>query len=219
MKLSELTEDRPPSAAFDLGIDWKIPVVQMKDDTVPSERGDRVGIGRQARVYEFPNHPGAVIKHISIDPEPKEDPHANFINLALHHQDNPFFPKIYNTKIYVNKNEISMALVVQMEKLHPIASNALSEVGASLLASLGIGPDSTEQDQHGSQNIDNRLWHAFESSTRRMELAENTKNPHLAKAIYVIEPFFRKFHNDISSQNLMVRLTSAGPHLVFTDPF
>lgn len=219
MKLFELKISKAPSADFDLGIEWKIPVVQTKDDTIPSEKGKQIGRGRQARVYEFPNRPGSVIKHVSIDPDVKEDPHANFINLALIHQDNPFFPKIYNAKIYVNKNKIGMSLIVQMEKLHPIDSDTLSEVGASLLASLGIGPDSVEFDQHGIQNIDNRLWQAFESSTRRMELAENTKNPHLAKAIYAIEPLFRKFHNDISSQNLMLRLTSAGPHLVFTDPF
>ena len=219
MKLFELTENIKPVADFDLGMDWKIPVVQMKDSNIPAEKGDKLGQGRQARVYEFPNRPGTIIKHVSIDAGFKDDPHANFINLAIIHQDNPFFPKIYNAKIYVNERGHGMALVVQMEKLHRMSSNALSEVGASLLASLGIGPESVEFDNHGAQSLDNRLWQAFESSERRMELADKTKNPHLAKAIYAIEPFFRKFHNDIMSANLMLRLTSAGPHLVFTDPF
>ena len=60
MKLFELKISKAPDSNFDLGMDWKIPVVQMKDSNVPSERGEEIGHGRQARVYEFPNQPGAV---------------------------------------------------------------------------------------------------------------------------------------------------------------
>ena len=240
MKLSELTEAAGPDLekpGVQASGDWKIPVVTLNSDTRPSERGNQIGKGRQAKVFEFPNKPGTVIKHVSVKEDFKTDVHANFINLAIKHQDNPFFPKIYNAKIYTNKGKFGAehapgekTLVVQMEKLHPMNKSNISDSAQHLLYSIGIdnskprGPE-TEEDPNPinnvqrSMDIDAVLRRAFEDSTKRMEIAENTKNPHLAKAIYALEPLFQSYDNDILIQNLMLRLTSTGPQLVFTDPF
>ncbi len=210
MKLSELIETVETSG------DWNIPIIQTKTDNRPSERGKYMGSGRQARVYEFPNLPGSVIKHVMVNPNVKIDTHANFINLALKHQDNPFFPQIYNAKLYTDDKRTEVVLVVQMEKLFPTTAWKLADSTEALLNSLGINSKPLPDQQ---ANIDDILWNAFKTSTRRLELAEETKNPQFAKAIYTLEPLFMKYANDISASNMMIRLTSVGPHLVFVDPF
>ena len=217
--------------------DWRIPVVKPKKPIGKSDKGSLLGSGRQGSAYGFENRPNSIIKFVkSTDRLGKGyqfDDHINFINMVVKHQDNPFFPKIYNAKIY-DQSEHNMpdVLVVQMEKLHHLTAKKLEDVASHVLASLGFEkinksartPD-TNYDEHDNDKAGeiNHSWEYALHKTlahkdEREQLIDRTKNPKLKEALIYLEPLFQKFGSDITEKNIMFRLTSSGPHLVFSDP-
>jgi hypothetical protein len=57
-----------------------------------------IGGGAQAIAYLHKKFPGKVIKTIQLSGT--DDPVYQFMRLAMKHQNNPYFPKIYSVKMY-----------------------------------------------------------------------------------------------------------------------
>jgi len=209
MKLHEIFEEYHTSAT---GED---PVPVKQDIKISSSM---IGDGTQAKVYQHPKNPNAVIKLASIAGDPKTDPYVKFIKIALAHQDNPFFPRIYSAKMYASNDEKWWqnignfnTLVVTMEKLHQITKNnkKLHDVVLDNFQLQGVD----------ILNVYD-LYDYFKSRSKRLLLARHTKNPKLREALRLLEPILKDEQNtvDMHYNNWMMRLTGVGPQLVIVDP-
>lgn len=172
-----------------------------------------IGGGVQGTAYKLPHIPGTIIKTAKVK-NPETDGYVTFVKLVLDHQDNPFFPKIYNAvirKLSVTEKGNPFELIIQMERLHKLSSTELYEIAPQLFKRLGID---IPRDDLGN------IRALFDYPEQRMEMAAKTKNPQFAEALNVLEPLFNKFSTqDLHSGNWMIRLTSVGPQLVIIDPF
>lgn len=182
--------------------------------TKQASRGlKHLGGGVQGEAYELPSIPGTVIKTAKVR-NPDKDGYVTFVKLALEHQDNPFFPKIYNAilrELTVSESGYPFELIVQMEKLHRMQTQELVDVVPHLFKRLGIELPSDDTFY---------LRQLFDDSNTRREYAEKTQNPKFKEALELLEPLFKKFRfQDLHSGNWMIRLTSVGPQLVIIDPF
>ena len=171
--------------------------------------------GVQAKVFRHPKDPTKVVKYADLGREdPAHDGYVRYINTILKHQNNPFFPRIYNAKI-VHHSSGKATLVVVMEKLHfTFDTPALQDSGAAIIQSLGI-----DLEDPLNANDGYALLYYFDSSSKREELRNATKNPKLKEALSIMEPFFDLYGSDQHNENVAFRLTKVGPQLVFADPF
>ena len=155
--------------------------------------------------------------------------------MALDHQDNPFFPKIYNAKIYiyplnhVGGHAHDGILYVEMERLHELNANKLRDNIEPILQSLGISSDlikhnaelmTTSNDYGGDMYY--VLFDFFKDKESMKKLLASSKNPKFKQALQIIlktndENYISNL--DLHGGNLMFRLTGVGPQLVFSDPF
>lgn len=179
-----------------------------KELTFPDQY--EVGYGMQATVFRHPRHPGTVIKKVRVR-EPRTDGHVLFTKLALKHQDNPFFPKIYNASMrFLNTG--GQELVIQMERLHNIRDEDLAEAMKHMFERLGFDRDMLD--------TISSMYHYLSDPTKWNHLKTHTNNPKFREALEILEPAIKKFDgHDLHLDNFMVRLTSIGPQLVIIDPF
>jgi len=166
-----------------------------------------LGAGMQAAAYKHPHIPNTVIKTAKVS-DPERDGYVKFVKLVIDHQDNPFFPKIYNAVLRKLPHE-EYELIVQMERLHKLSSRELFDITPQLFARLGIKLEDLED-----------MWDYLNDPDVWRYLIENTKNPKFAEALELLlsaDPLLRT--HDLHVGNWMVRLTSVGPQLVIIDPF
>jgi len=171
-----------------------------------------------------------VIKIANI-PNINDDEYVEFVKVVIANQNNPFFPKLYNAKVYETYKDVDkeispemMAgakykLVLHMEKLHSLSGEKTFDAALSTLEQLGFDVANYNTGQSDSRILDQILDRSFDEPSDRKALANKTKNPALKKALLLLEPFFVKFGNDMHSGNAMFRLTGTGPQLVIIDPF
>ncbi len=176
-----------------------------------------MGSGIQGTAYKHPNIPNTVIKTAEIY-NPNNDGYMSFVKLALKHQDNPFFPKIYKAVLRELNIKLSSPyqakyeLVVQMERLHKLDSDELVDITPQLFQQLGleIDPDTFDLGD---------LFGYLDSRAIRQDLVNSTNNPKFRQAMKLLEVFMQKWQQDLHAGNWMIRLTSVGPQLVIIDPF
>lgn len=191
-----------------------IPMVDSPGQAVPGKKAKPIGIGAQASAYELPNQPGSIIKYVQV--ENLKDAHLKFTNLILAHQDNPFFPRIYNAKLIRNLDSSGdeeyneYQLIVQMEKLKHLNTEELD--GKLFLGQLGF-----PKDERFGYDLE-ILMNNFNGPKSRKKLAARTKNPKFKEALELLEPYFKYYGSDLHDDNVMARLTSIGPQLVIVDP-
>lgn len=158
------------------------------------------------------NKPGVVTKVYGLDS--LADSYYRYIEAIRHHQDNPFFPRIYKHHVYEDKpfkhgrSSYFNTGVVQMEELVPLKSANLDErVALSLFHNLGL-----------TFVRDLRDVYMFFMKRERIEQAiQETTNETFASSLRILLSLGGdKF--DLHSGNWMVRLTSVGPQLVILDP-
>jgi len=172
----------------------------------------RLGAGKQTTTFKT-RSPNSVVRHTKIL-DPKTDPHLKFLKIAQKHQDNPFFPRIYNAKLYApTREQDPYVAMVEMEKLVPITSDMFGteEEKVALFHRLGF-------DEKELQNLD-QLDIVTLEPMQLMQLAQATHNEQFAQALNVLATQFR-FHGtfDLHSGNWMIRPTSTGPQIVIVDP-
>lgn len=169
----------------------------------------RLGGGIQGTAFKHLRIPNTVIKTAKVN-HPETDGYVKFIKLALDHQNNPFFPKIYNAVLRELSADIyAFELIIQMERLHKITSEELFDVTPQLFKRLGFKLDDLED-----------MWDYLNDPDIWKHLIEKTKNPQFAEALSLIlsvDPALRA--HDLHTDNWMIRLTSVGPQLVVIDPF
>ena len=178
-----------------------------------------LGSGAQAVAYTHPKDPTKIVKYVKLDKRnPQGDSHVRWINMVKQHQNNPFFPRIFNTKIIKTDNGGNV-LVVVMERLHDLVLNTKSGEGnrlqdamTSMMRRLGVRADDPVTSVFSFDTY-------MSEAENRKELAEKTKNPMLKQALELMEPMFMKYGSDLHNENFMARLTGSGPQLVFLDPF
>jgi len=110
-----------------------VPVNQLPN----MERNKSIGSGYEAKVYASKDG-GTVIKEVVIRGNVEESAIYNYINMVMSHQDNPFFPRINNAKLYTHKTMGAHKLVIQMEKLTDFNSAKVEHLLPQLLDQLGI---------------------------------------------------------------------------------
>lgn len=192
------------------------PIVVKKEFDV-SKLGPFIGRGAFAEVYKG-KHPNTVIKVARIGIGGMESAYLDFVRTAMKHQDNPFFPRIYNAKLYITPRsrdpDKPNIFVVEMEKLFPLTHDMIIESGVSLLNQMGI--KTTER--ISSDRLSHKLEQTFVSSNKRQKLMNTSTNSLFVQALEAMEPLFQKHLVDTQAANWMVRLTGQGPHIVITDP-
>ena len=105
----------------------------------PDIRGKnpKLGSGYEAKVYAGKDG-GTVIKEMPIDGDVEDSATYQYIDMVMSNQDNPFFPRIYNAKLYTHHTMGKQKLVVQMERLTDFNSEKVAHLLPQLLAQLGI---------------------------------------------------------------------------------
>lgn len=101
------------------------------------DRNEQVGSGYEAKVYAGKDG-ATVIKEVMLKGEPEESGIYNYINMVLQNQDNPFFPRIYNAKLYTHKTAGRHKLIVQMEKLTDFNNAKVEHLLPQLLDQMGV---------------------------------------------------------------------------------
>jgi len=105
---------------------------------LPDMEGNKpIGSGYEAKVYNSKDV-GTVIKEVTIRGNVEESAIYNYINMVMSHQDNPFFPRINNAKLYTHKTMGAHKLVIQMEKLTDFNNAKVEHLLPQLLDQLGI---------------------------------------------------------------------------------
>lgn len=199
-----------------------IPVVTVKRAPFMSARGNLIGVGLQAQVFEPPSLQKAnkVVKIARILTEtPEDDGYLKYVNLVLDHPDNPFFPKIYFAKLYQVKNK-EASLMVELERLHEVTGERLIDVAREQFSRLGFKEDVLIMVNNSLQG--GRISELLDDAGFRKDLVTNSNNPKFKEAMTLLEPLLSGsvpgVINDMHAGNWMLRLTGHGPHLVISDP-
>jgi len=210
-----------------------------------SKVGDMLGYGMQAFARKNKQTANTIIKVIAIDD--LDEANIKFVELCVANNGNPFFPIIYNAKLYeyakstdadmgtrttitAFDGESKYKLVIHQERLHTIEDATTNYIEAVVHQLIGLGFDfepDREDDIVGELKkpnpnfkwIINSLITELDWSSGRAAIKKNTKNTQLKKALSVLEPYFREFNSDMHEGNVMIRFSPAGPQLVIIDPF
>lgn len=207
-------------------------IIKVKGVPDLSKLGEPIGSGAFAEVYEG-KKPGTVIKHAVNDSS-----YFQFIQVALENQDNPFFPRIYNVKLYKVSSidpktrrvrtdiREGRQMLVEMEKLIPLRNDKVRDVVSHLVDQLGFEkepyPNNLKHaDERTKENIQLTRTLVFGTSTKeaRNKLRERSQNPNFVEALDALENLFNRNMTDTTMDNWMIRPTMHGPQLVLTDPF
>ena len=193
-------------------------------------KGKFLGKGWQARAYQ--TDPGTVTKSVRF--AHPSDGHIQFLVTASKHQDNPFFPRIYEMRTHkTNEPELNI-LHVEMEKLHPLTQENFREAATMLFKNVGAEisdkavsmmrddpkatrsslPDETKI-VYDAHYFDNFLHLPY---TKQQKILSKVKNDKFVEFVEIMKDMIKDQPTDFHSGNFMVRLTSHGPQLVLVDP-
>jgi hypothetical protein len=214
MKLSEILQEA-------INLDKPIPISLKSGLEIPDIKGELLGKGVEASAYHTGQ--GTITKIIGIDPDesPKVSSAIRFLKLILQHQDNPFFPRIYNAKLYRNRNYKGMRdameyfIMVQIEKLIPFSQKNIEDIIPALFKQIGINDD---EEWNFKQIRDYKYAFIGADTAFLQKTAARSKNPKFKEAIELLVPYFKQHGMDLHHGNMMIRLTPHGPQLVLTDP-
>jgi hypothetical protein len=193
-------------------------------DLLPPNTHKVVGIGAQALAYLHHKYPTKIIKTIQVYGD--SDPSYQFLRLVLKHQDNPYFPKIYNVKMYPTKEANYRTRGIDFDEMDPtgVFSPPPSQLDYTIyvvMEKLSNLSQITEQDLRmfgipkvGSGKVDLQFRRAFKDRYLRSVMINNVKDPFLRQALRLLEPLFNHFEPDMHKNNIMLR----GTHWVFVDP-
>ena len=198
MKLLELVDiDRPRTVKHSLD-----PHTFPERMAGGREKSEELGHGTAAVAFKGkgPNVVNKTSYHASPD-----DGYIQYIKTVMKHQDNPFFPKIYNAKLY--KEGDTYALNMQLERLYSVKNPKINDAVRHMFKEVGL-----DYDTYDTENWDDVKW------VRQIQVKNVHRNPKFARAVNILIPHLRRFGSDLHRENLMVRLTGAGPQLVITDP-
>lgn len=198
-----------------------------------------IAAGCQAIAYYHKTHPNTVVKVAAISGE--DDPLWQFLRVCINHPKNPYFPKVFNHKIFNLKNitpeeeeylethpefeylpihdKRKMQILLVTERLHETSPEQFEEV----LKQLGLHEYITRY-QKGMQlnsryNVTTEIAWAklMDTPTFRRDIRNLSTDKHFKDAMRILEPLFahQGFYADVHLANMMSR---SNGHLVFNDP-
>lgn len=207
------------------------------NDIIQHRNTNVIGTGAQAIAYMHKKFPGKVVKTIQITGT--DDPSYQFLRLAMRHQNNPYFPKIFSVKMYpTNKVEYNTR-GDEFDKIDPLDKNGFgkfspppSQLGYTIYVAMekltkhpnlttndleyfGIQDFPIPQRMRGykrQSEIKFRL--AFKDADYRQYMQQIVKDPQLKQALRLLEPLFRHYEPDMHGSNIMMR----GNQMVIIDP-
>lgn len=128
--------------------------------------------------------------------------------------ENPFFPKVYSIDVKTDPNGIQKPSY-KLEKLTSL-TDAEKQTSYQLEEILSEKYLNFDVDEYSAT-----LFRTIRYSLRDQSYLKYIKDEKLKEAIEVIRYFLEKhpyFNEDLHRGNMMIRFTSTGPQLVFTDP-
>ena len=159
-----------------------------------------LGHGAQASAF-LHNGSNTAVKVMYV--EGTSDPAYQFLRLALNHQNNIHFPKIYAYKQYSTIDDDISKIIINMERLYKINRNSLkiieNELGVEIPSVKSLKINMTDP--------------AF-----RQQMIRNAKTPALKQALKLMEPLFNNYRVDMHLGNIMMRSNGANQEMVFIDP-
>ena len=190
-------------------------------------------VGGQAIATLHKRFPNKVIKTIQI--YGTDDPVYQFLRLALKHQNNPYFPRIYAVKQYDTQqltysdredqfseldvedkyspapSQLEKTLFVVMERLYP-----LSSIDYQVLEKLGIEDVEIPAYMQQHFRVDEiKFRTAFNSPKWRKVMYNTVQDKYFKQALRLLEPLFRHYVPDMHDSNIMTRDNG---HWVIIDP-
>lgn len=195
-----------------------------------------IGSGIQAIAYLHKKFPGKIIKTIQISGP--EDPSYQFLRLALNHQDNPYFPRIYSVKKYTTKQVMEIKRQLQFRGLgaflmgagnylpkqkkytlivvmEPLKEERITDAEVKLLGiPNNMLPRERKKIKPGLMP-EYLIRMAFYDPGQRKHTINYVKDPTLKQALRLLEPLFRHYQPDMHGGNILKR---SDGHLVFADP-
>lgn len=183
----------------------EIPKLPIKLDNlkgrISNKNWNQIGQGIQADVFHHvPTN--KVIKLVSISGS--SDPTYQFLRIALKHQNNPYFPRIYNIKKYGKEYP---HLVVTLEKLHTMSDNDRDKYMKIVGSEYIPGERYTD--------LRSRVRKLWLDPQYRKQIFDRATDSNLKNALRLLEPLFKHYTPDMHFNNVMVRHNG---QLVFIDP-
>lgn len=209
----------------------------------PKSPIERVGRGSYADAYKHKKRPGTILKVGRYSSSPQSDGYLSYINEIISTNEmatNPYFPRIYDVRVYPTlpdwerpkRDQPAGEYVIEMERLEPttvLSSAEVSAIGRKIFKSWNEeamkSHGRTYNDGEDDQQI--RLYRArylaVHMSAAVGKYGPNIHDVHdekLLEAIELIERVSAKpgMFLDMHEDNIMVRRTSIGPQLVIIDP-
>lgn len=156
----------------------------------PSKYTD-IGSGINSNVFSHDKCSNIAIKEINVmGPKGEEDSNYQFLRLCLKHQDNPWFPKIYNVKQYPNSKKI----IIKMEKLHPLTDQQIKLVEWLFMFDFDFDTDKESDEYLNIKKYNDKF---------------------LIKAMRLLAPLLKHYGTDLTPSNILCRKNG---QLVIIDP-
>ena len=198
-----------------------------------------IAAGCQAIAYYHKTHPNTVVKVAAISGE--DDPLWQFLRVCINHPNNPYFPKVFNHKIFNLKNitpeeedylethpefeylpihdKRNMQILLVTERLYETSAEQFN----SILTQLGL-VDYIVKHRNSYQRINRHVdnlevaWaNLMDKPQFRREIRNIATDKHFKDAMRILEPLFARkgFYADVHLANMMIR---SNGQLVFNDP-
>jgi hypothetical protein len=195
--------------------------------------------GCQAIAYYHKTHPNTVVKVAAVSGE--TDPLWQFLRICINHPNNPYFPKVFNHKIFnlktiTTEEEEYLETLPEFEYL-PIYDNMkmqivmvtehLKEITPaefdSALHNIGLTPllnsaRKVLQPKSRFPLSPELLWgKLMDNENGRKYLRKHSKDKHFSDAVRLLSPLLAtgKLYADVHLGNIMLRNDG---HVVFNDP-
>jgi hypothetical protein len=198
------------------------------------------GGGVYAHVYAHKKRPGSVLKVGKYSTRlPEEDAYLGYINLLANNDrmaSNPYFPRVYDVKIYPYESEYARTkewtgeYVVEMEELQSIEDLSVEEVNMLGNRMFKYWKQRGSEIAHdmfsylpSNMQIPAALIAMIREAVNQYSSTDfeyQIKDKKLTEAVMLLRELISKgyIEEDLHINNVMIRRTSVGPQLVITDP-
>lgn len=180
------------------------------DDDKFAKGRNEMGSGQTTRAFHSKT-PGMVDRLMYV--KGLDDPYLQFLRLIQKHQDNPYFPKVTNGKLYKTEHKAPdgsdvYRVLMQMEKLLPLKDPRIINMMDKKMRELGV-----LDKEHLS-----RAWLKILFKDKYDKLVSDSPDRQFRDALRLLKPYIMKYGNDLHHKNIMVRPSSKGLQPVLMDP-
>lgn len=244
MLLNELdiNDLRPRKSTMDTATKFdRLTAANQRDSITKTGKAENLGAGMYATTHAWRSEPGTAIKTSNPVHRLEDDMYFNFVRMIAskkHIQDNPYFPRIYDVKVYKTRGDSETYVYqVKMERLHDLRNLDTPEllaIGRQMFTNFDDMVASFKHNKQFSSGVGTPKIRTNEFVLRKIILrtldqsfsynaqaATNIKDPNLKQAILIMKKMINstdEMATDIHDGNIMVRRGPFTPQLVFTDP-